>query len=80
VDDHAKFQDLSTRATPGARAPTESPSSSDSSRANSYERDARPRRPSAGYLVTEKVEQFKPWTEPFIEFACGVGALRPTIS
>jgi hypothetical protein len=39
-----------------------------------------PGRPSAGYLVTEKVEQFKPWTEPFIKFACGDGALRPTIS
>jgi hypothetical protein len=46
----------------------------------SYEHDARLRRPSAGYLVTEKVEQFKPWTDPFIKFACGDGALRPTIS
>jgi hypothetical protein len=46
----------------------------------SCEHDARPRRASAGYLVTEKVEQFKPWTEPFIKFACGGGALRPTIS
>jgi len=46
----------------------------------SYEHDARLRLSSASYLVTEKVEQFKPWTEPFINFACGDGALRPTIS
>ncbi len=32
------------------------------------------------YRVTEKVEQFRPWTAPLIEFACGDDALRPTIS
>ena len=34
----------------------------------------------AVYLVTEKVEQLAPWTEPRIELPCGGGALRPTIS
>jgi hypothetical protein len=71
-DNDAHAKNLGILHLPGRRGPLR--------RNLSYERDARPRRPSAGYLVTEKVEQFKPWTEPFIEFACGVGALRPTIS